>query len=138
MATEKSPTPLHVLIVDDEPLIRWSMAETLAHIGHTVAEAGDAKQAMREVSDGVFPDVILLDFRLPDSNDLSLLEHIRHRVPSSAVVMMTAFGTPEVVAGALRLGAYRVVGKPVEMRELPALVEDAYRSRPGNRNGALH
>src|SRR5262245_57204309 len=110
MLTEKSPVSLHVLIVDDEPLIRWPMAETLAHSGHHVSEAGDGKSAMREVSEGVPPDVILLDFRLPDSNDLLLLERIRHAVPTSAVVMMTAFGTPEVVAGALRLGALRVVG----------------------------
>ena len=126
---EKSPV-LQILIVDDEPLIRWSMAETLAHVGHTVTEANDARETLRQLSMGPAPDVILLDFRLPDSNDLRLLETIRRVVPTSQVVMMTAFGTPEVVDGAARLGAFRVISKPVEMLELDPLVQEAFASRP--------
>ena len=121
---------LQILIVDDEPLIRWSMAETLAHVGHTVTEANDARETLRQLSNGPAPDVILLDFRLPDSNDLRLLETIRQVVPTSQVVMMTAYGTPEVVDGAARLGAFRVISKPVEMRELDPLVQEAFASRP--------
>src|SRR6266540_887891 len=129
MATEKSPR-LRVFVVDDEPLIRWSMAETLAHAGCEVTEAGDAKEALQRLSAGPAPDVILLDYRLPDSNDLKLLETIRRVVPNSAVIMMTAYGTNEVVNGATKLGAYRVLSKPVEMRDLVPLVEQAYQSRP--------
>jgi len=128
-AATESSAPLRVLIVDDEPLIRWSISETLARFGHCVAEAGDAKEAMRSVAGQPAPDVILLDFRLPDSNDLKLLENIRQAVPQSAVVMMTAFGSPEVVTDALQLGAYRVIGKPIELRDLATLVQDAYTSR---------
>ena len=51
---EKSPT-LHVLIVDDESLIRWSMAETLVHAGCEVSEAGNAKEALRRMSAAFFP-----------------------------------------------------------------------------------
>ena len=128
--TEEKPAALRVLIVDDEPLIRWSAAETLTLAGHDVGEAGDARTALTRLSEGPVPDVILLDFRLPDSNDLSLLETIRRDYPSSAVVMMTAFGSPEVVAGAMKLGAYRVLGKPVDMHELNDLVLQAYEARP--------
>src|SRR5436190_3631557 len=94
---KKSPA-LRVLIVDDEPLIRWSMAETLVQTGHAVTEAGDARETVQCLALGPTPDVILLDYRLPDSNDLTLLETIRRVAPSSAVVMMTAFGTPMVQA----------------------------------------
>lgn len=125
---EKSPG-LRVLIVDDEPLIRWSMAETLTHVGHSVTEASDAKETLQRLSVGPVPDVILLDYRLPDSKDLKLLATIRGVTPNSLVIMMTAYGTPAVQDGALKLGAYRVVSKPFEMRDLAPLVQQAYKSR---------
>jgi DNA-binding NtrC family response regulator len=128
MVVKKSPK-LHVLIVDDESLIRWSMAETLAHAGWDVSEAGNAKEALQRLSADPAPDVILLDYRLPDSNDLRLLERIRGIVPKSSVVMMTAYGTPAMQAGALERGAHRVVSKPVEMRDLLPLVQEAYDTR---------
>jgi len=89
---EKSPS-LRVLVVDDEPLIRWSLTETLKDAGHTVAEAGNAESTLLRLTDGHF-DVVLLDYRLPDSNDLNLLSAIRRLSPQSAVIMMTAHGTP--------------------------------------------
>jgi len=127
--SEKSPR-LRVLIVDDESLIRWAMSETLAQAGWEVSEAGSGREALQRVSAAPAPDVILLDYRLPDSSDLRLLEAIRRAVPESRVVMMTAFGTPAMQAGALERGAYRIVSKPVEMRDLVPLVREAYGSRP--------
>ena len=57
-----------MLIVDDEPLIRWSLAETLTDSGHSVIEAGDGEAAVRMLTDADRPfDVVLLDYRLPDS-----------------------------------------------------------------------
>ena len=125
----KNPPSLHVLIVDDEPLIRWSLAETLMDAGHTVAEAGDAKAAIQTLEDAQRPfDVVLLDHRLPDSNDLNLLSTIRRMSPQSAVIMMTAFGTPEVAEGALTLGVYRVVPKPFEIHDMVDLALQAHAS----------
>jgi DNA-binding NtrC family response regulator len=126
---EKS-SRLHVLIVDDEPLIRWSMAETLAQAGWDVSEAGNATETLRRLAGDPAPDVILLDYRLPDSSDLKLLETIRRTVPKSRVVMMTAYGTPAMQADALELGAYRIVNKPLEMRDVVPLVQEAYDTRP--------
>jgi DNA-binding NtrC family response regulator len=122
---------LRILVVEDETLIRWSIAETLGQEGHTVIEAGNAASAV-EVMKGADEDidVVLLDYRLPDSNDLGLLANVRRLQPRSAVVMMTAYGTPEVTAGALALGAYRVVGKPFDMHALESLVLEAHEARP--------
>ena len=121
---------LRILVVEDEALIRWSIAETLGQAGHTVMEAQNAASAMKALKDaGEEIDVVLLDYRLPDSNDLGLLAHVRRLQPRSAVVMMTAYGTPEVTEGALALGAYRVMGKPFDMRALESLVVEAHDAR---------
>ena len=123
----KNSPQLRVLVVDDEPLIRWSLLETLEQSGHAVIEAGDRASALRSVGAALDPfDVVLLDYRLPDSNDLELLATIRRLAPASAVIMMTAFGTPEVTVGALQLGAFRVIAKPFEVDEMAALVLEAY------------
>jgi DNA-binding NtrC family response regulator len=121
------PPRLRVLVVEDESLIRWSIAETLERMGHTVVEADDAKSATRTLADTPDRvDVVLLDYRLPDSNDLKLLARIRQLAPHSAVLMMTAYGTPDVTRDALELGAYGVVDKPFDMQDLEPMLLDAY------------
>jgi nucleotide-binding universal stress UspA family protein/DNA-binding NarL/FixJ family response regulator len=117
---------LRILIVDDESLIRWSMAETLTDAGHTVIEAGDAKDTLHRLSTGPIPDLIFLDYRLPDWGDLTLLETVRRLVPACPVIMMTAYGTPMMRDDALALGAYRVIDKPMNLPDLPLLVQETY------------
>jgi DNA-binding NtrC family response regulator len=122
---KKSPSP-RVLVVDDEPLIRWSLSETLAERGLQVTEAADGRSAIAEVEHAVPPfDAVLLDLRLPDVNDLSLLASVRHSSPRSRVILMTAFGTPEVLQEARDLGVFRVVNKPFEVGDLADLVTGA-------------
>ena len=119
-----------VLVVDDEPLIRWSIAETLKAHGHTVLEAESGAGALRALQVSSRPvDAIVLDYRLPDTNNLSLLGRIRQIAPRIPVILMTAFGTPELVEDALRLGAYDVMDKPFEMNELEGVVSRACEPR---------
>ena len=121
--------PLRILVVDDEPLIRWSLTETLSDLGHFVSEAGDGETAVRIVTDvDASFDVVLLDYHLPDSHDLVLLSQIRRLAPNTMVIMMTAFATPEMSDAALRLGAYRVVAKPFEVHDMADLVLEAHAS----------
>jgi DNA-binding NtrC family response regulator len=129
--TDVTPQPakapvLRVLVVDDEPLIRWSLAEALGARGYDVVEKGDARGACTAVLDTAIDfDVVVLDYRLPDSDDLSLLASIRRYSPRSRVILMTAFGTSELVRDALNLGAFRVVGKPFDVEEFSDLVGQA-------------
>jgi two-component system response regulator PilR (NtrC family) len=124
----KSPS-LRVLVVDDEPLIRWCLAETLTEGGHLVSEAGDAETALRTLTDDRSPfDVVLLDYHLPDSNDLALLATILRVAPETVVIMMTAYSTPEMADAALSIGAYRVVPKPFEVHDMANLVLEAHAS----------
>jgi DNA-binding NtrC family response regulator len=115
-----------VLVVDDEPLVRWSIAETLRACGYDILEAADADSALRVlVEDGPRPDAVLLDLRLPDCSDLHLLETLRLILPDTPIVLMTAFGTPEIADDARRLGAYAVLEKPFDLGDLEPLLETA-------------
>jgi two-component system response regulator AtoC len=110
---------LRVLVVEDELLIRWAIAENLGHAGHTVIEAENGAAAIRALTTtSETVDVVMLDYRLPDSNDLTLLAAIRRLSPRSGVILMTAHGTPEVTKGAVDLGAYQVMHKPFEVDDL--------------------
>jgi DNA-binding NtrC family response regulator len=118
-----------VLVVDDEALIRWSLAEMLGERGYEVTEAGDARMALAAIEKAEKPfDVVLLDYRLPDSADLRLLEKVRRLAPTSQVIMITAHNSPELAQGAAALGAYRVISKPFEVESLAALVNLARRN----------
>jgi DNA-binding NtrC family response regulator len=111
-----------VLVVDHEPLIRWSLAETLTEAGHTVVLAADRMAAFEAVAAGPPFDVVLLDGDLPGSCDLSLLSGLKALAPSARVILMTAFGSRALERSALSHGASLVLGKPFDMEDLPALV----------------
>ena len=121
---KKSAT--RVLVVDDEPLVRWSVAETLRAHGFEIVEASDAHSALLTVLDAATePDAVLLDLKLPDSDDLTLLASIRRILPRVPVILMTAFVTQELLDEARRLGVFTVLDKPFELDELDELIERA-------------
>jgi DNA-binding NtrC family response regulator len=117
-----------VLVVDDERLLRWSVAETLSARGYEIAEATDGRTAMQELGDGDSTDLVLLDLRLPDVSDLRLLARIREKSPNVPVILMTAFPTREIVEDASALGASILI-KPFELDQLATSVERALTRR---------
>jgi two-component system, NtrC family, response regulator AtoC len=129
----KKSAATRVLVVDDEPLVRWSVSETLAGHGCEVVEAGNGKSALDAVSDRSRRiDVVFLDLRLPDCDDLQLLARMRRVSPMTPIILMTAHGTPEIAADAVRLGAIAVVDKPFEIDDLAPLVWKATRRQQPN------
>lgn len=123
---DENPPVLRVLVVEDEWLMRWSIAATLTHAGHIVIEAEDGAVAVQALTNAAAAvDAVVLDYRLPDSNDFTLLATIRRLSPDSAVILMTAYGTPEVTKGAIDLGAYHVMHKPFDMHDLEPLLLEA-------------
>jgi DNA-binding NtrC family response regulator len=114
-----------VLVVDDEPLIRWAVREELEGAGYRVIEAGTAGEALASLDRDGSVAVALLDVRLPDSDDLLLLRRVRRDAPACRVIMMTAHGTPELLAQALSEGAFGTVSKPFDMAGVIALVRAA-------------
>jgi two-component system response regulator AtoC len=125
--TAKKSAPC-VLVVDDERLLRWSVAETLEAQGYDIIEAADARSAMQEFGDGDHTDLVLLDLRLPDVSDLRLLARIRQKGPQVPVILMTAFPTREIVEQATALGALVVI-KPFDLDALANDVERALTAR---------
>jgi DNA-binding NtrC family response regulator len=119
-------SPPTVLVVDDEALIRWTLAEAFGERGYKVTEAEDGRGAVAIIRGAATPfDVVLLDYRLPDSDDLRLLTDVHRLAPSSQIIMITAHYSPEFAEGAAARGAYGVVSKPFEVEILAALVEQA-------------
>jgi DNA-binding NtrC family response regulator len=119
-----------VLVVDDEPLVRWSVSETLRDSGYEVAQASDAQSALRSVAaPDNHADVVLLDLWLPDSADLNVLAAIRAISPRTRVILMSAHGTEELFQQARASGAFMTLHKPFDMSTLPSLIEDALAAR---------
>lgn len=114
-----------ILVVDDEPLIRWAVKEGLESEGYHVLEAGTACDALASLDHGSRVDIALLDIRLPDCDDLGLLRRVRQQAPNCRVIVMTAHGTPELLAQAVREGAFGTLSKPFDMTRVIDLVRAA-------------
>jgi DNA-binding NtrC family response regulator len=114
-----------ILIVDDEALIRWSVAETLEASGYEVIEAATAGEALGHIQSGRDIGLVILDLKLPDSSDLSVLRRILELSPRCRVILITAHGTADVFEEARSSGAYEAVSKPFDLQRMAALVHDA-------------
>jgi two-component system, NtrC family, response regulator AtoC len=111
-----------LLIVDDEELVRWALRERLTRDGHTVVEAGTAAAALEQAA-GV--DLVLLDFRLPDGDGLTVLRKIKEQSPDMPVILITAYSTIENAVDAMKHGAYHYLNKPFNLDEVAVTVEKA-------------
>jgi DNA-binding NtrC family response regulator len=112
-----------ILVVDDEELIRWSLASRLGDEGYRVVEAGTAHDAIERFHEGV--DLVLLDYKLPDSDGLEVLKHIRGQDPDALVILLTADTTVDTAVKAMKQGAYHYANKPFNLDEIAVLVESA-------------
>lgn len=112
-----------ILVVDDEALIRWSLAERLRADGHDVVEAGTAAEAMDHAHQGV--DVVLLDYKLPDDDGLTVLRKLRDLDSDTVVMMLTAHKGIETVVEAMKAGAYDYATKPFDLDDVALRVTRA-------------
>jgi len=114
---------LSVLIVDDEELIRYGLREWLQEEGYTVLEAADGNTALQKA--GEAPDIVLLDYNLPDMDGLTVLKELTSRPGNPVIIMMTGFATIELAVEAMRNGAYHFITKPWDQADLAARLHAA-------------
>ncbi len=124
-----------ILVVDDEPELRELLAFALRQAGLEASMAEDGESALARWQQEQ-PDVVVLDFNLPDRSGLSVLEHIR-AASSVPVIVLTVRNAEEDVLRAFDLGADDYVTKPFSPRQLVARVKAALRRTGGSEREAL-
>jgi two-component system response regulator PilR (NtrC family) len=125
-----------ILIVEDEQILRESLAELFSAEGFEVLQAGDGKQA-RELALQRNVDVVLSDVRMPEMDGLTLLQHLKQIAPETPVILVTAFATVDHAVAAMRAGAADYVLKPVQMDEILLRIDRAMQLREIVRNRTL-
>ena len=112
-----------ILVVDDEALIRWSLTERLKSEGYEVLEAETGAAALQKLPEGV--DLVLLDYKLPDTDGVTVLRKIKDFDQDTLVILLTAYASVDTAVEAMKLGAYHFAHKPFNLDEVVATVERA-------------
>lgn len=110
-----------LLLVEDDPSVRRSLAETLREEGFEIAEAESAPAAVQLLAD-FEPEIVLSDVRMPEMDGFELLRLLRERAPSVDVILMTAYDDMATVARAMREGAFDFLVKPLKLEELRSVL----------------
>jgi DNA-binding NtrC family response regulator len=105
------PTPARVVVVDDEPTLRRTVARTLAQRGFEVTQCEDGQTALEHVRTND-PDVMLIDLMMPGVSGMDVLREVKSLKPDVECVMMTAYSKVEDAVAAVRAGAYDFLTKP--------------------------
>ena len=117
-----APSPLNVLVVDDEPTLREVLSLRIAGWGHEVRAAADVGEAEAAVA-AARPDLVVSDVVLPEASGLELLKRLRRREPDLPVVMITAHGHVDAAVEAMKVGALDFLTKPLDHAALKVLLE---------------
>ena len=117
-----------ILIVEDDPLVRKTLASQLAKKGFEIAVAETGESGVRAFGEAP-PDLVLLDVRLPDIDGLEVLRRIKERNRRAVILVMTAFDDMKTTVEAIKLGAYEYLVKPLNMTELDLAIDKAFQMR---------
>jgi len=126
--TPEDPTPLHLLLVEDEAAYREVVAERLTEQGYRVAQAGTGEEALERLNDFAF-DILLTDLRLPGVDGRQVLDEAFSRYPDIIAVVITGFGTVKEAVEVTRLGAEGFITKPFQFEELVHVLQTAVEKR---------
>ena len=114
-----------VLVIDDENNIRLMVRIALKAAGHEAETAADGVDGLAKFGDGSGWDLVLLDQRMPGMEGLEVLGEMRKRDASTRVIMITAFGTIDLAAAAMKAGATDFLRKPFTTDTLRGAVQAA-------------
>jgi DNA-binding response OmpR family regulator len=111
------PENAHILVVDDEGAIRYSISKTLQRVGYQVSAAASGEEALDMLGNQMF-DVVLTDIRMPGLTGVELLAKIKERAPDSIVILMTGYASLGTAVESLRLGAHDYLIKPSSSQDI--------------------
>jgi DNA-binding NtrC family response regulator len=117
-----------ILIADDHDALRRGLARALGEAGHEVDEAANGNAAIARLHESYF-DVVLSDLKMGGSDGLDVLRTTKSLHPSTAVILMTAFGSVTTAVEAMKSGAFDYVQKPFEIEEMEVKIEKALELR---------
>src|SRR6201988_4881784 len=117
-----------VLIADDHDSLRRGLAQAVAEAGHDVEEAPNGNAAIEKLHEGFF-DVVVSDLKMGGSTGLEVLKTAKTLHPSSAIILMTAFGSVSTAVEAMKSGAFDYVQKPFEIEEMEVKIAKALEMR---------
>jgi len=107
----------HVLLVEDEPLLRQAVAEQLGDRGYAVDQAESGEAALAKLAEFAF-DVIITDLRLPGIDGAAVIDAAIERYPDIVAIVVTGYGTVKGAVEAIKRGASDFVSKPFQIDEL--------------------
>src|SRR5471030_2595605 len=117
-----------ILVADDHDALRRGLVRGLTDAGHEVQEASNGNAAIEKLHDSYF-DVVLSDLKMGGSDGMDVLRTTRDMHPTTAVILMTAFGSVHTAVEAMKIGAFDYVQKPFEIEEMELKVEKALEHR---------
>jgi two-component system, NtrC family, response regulator HydG len=130
--------PIQVLVVDNDLAHAEAMADSLRSVGFACTIAGGGKEAISLLESTTF-EIVITDLQMPDIGGLEVLAKCRELQPDAEVVLVTGHGTIESAVDAMRRGAFNYLLKPLDLKQLRAVVENAGRSQYLRRaNAELH
>ena len=117
-----------ILLVDDDPVVRFGIRDFLESQGMQVTEAESVQKA-HEKFRIASPDAAIVDFSLPDGDGLEVLQHIKSVDPDLPVIVLTGQGSIELAVRAIKQGAEQFLTKPVELAALHTLLQRALENK---------
>ena len=115
-------TPYHILLVDDEKVIRETLCSILQEDGYEVFTASSGKEAVEQAREHLF-DLAILDIKLPDVGGLQVLKDIKKLQPNICAVLITAYPTTESAIMAIQEEAYEYITKPFDISHVKLVIK---------------
>jgi len=120
-----------VMVVDDEAMVRKTLAQAIERSGAEVITAADGEEALAKFREMRNP-LVFTDLKMPGMSGIALLRSVKSLAPETAVVLVTGFATQELAAEAAREGATRVLSKPVTLHEIRRVLSDTLGNLAGD------
>ncbi len=120
--------PLSILVVDDEPAVRETLADMLAALKHKVVVADGGRQALQKIADTEF-DLVFTDLAMPEMDGWETARELRLRSPETKIVMVTGYGANTAPPGGEDGSVDGIIGKPFDFAQVGQVITQVFTQR---------